>query len=161
MLTCLNFVTRFIVNETRSANGLILLLLILETPLKIEFVFLTEDCQVLKLSLFDPRWPKTLQINERMKLNDDDKTSLMIDGPEVDCVLLKHGPPGAMDVEFRKNQEIYGAFADQCSGNLDVTPRKRARWAGSSFTPVESFVPESPRVLVRSLAFVFFFLLTV
>ena len=143
-------------NETRSANGLIRLLLILEMPLKIEFVFLTEDCQVLKLSLFDPRWPKTLQINERMKLNDDDKTSLMIDGSEVDCVLLKHGPPGAMDVEFRKNQEIYGAFADQCSGNLDVTPRKGARWAGSSLTPVESFGPESTRVLVRSLAFVFF-----
>ena len=75
-------------NETRSANGLIRLLLILEMPLKIEFVFPTEDCQVLKLSLFDPRWPKTLQINERMKLNDDDKTSLMIDGSEVDCVLL-------------------------------------------------------------------------
>ena len=37
-----------------------------------------------------------------MKLNDDDKTSLMIDGSENDCVLLKHGPPGAMDVELRK-----------------------------------------------------------
>ena len=157
-LSCLKFVTKFIVNETRSANGLIRLLLISQMPLKIEFVFLTEDCQVLKLSLFDPRWPKTLQINERMKLNDDDKISLMIDGSEVDCVLLKHGPPGAMDVEFRKNQEIYGAFADQCSGNLDVTTREGARWAGSSLIPVESFGPESPRVMVRSLAFVFFFL---
>ena len=55
-----------------------------------------------------------------------------------------------------KNQEVYGAFADQCSGNLDVTPRKGARWAGSSLTPVESFGTESPRVMVRSLAFVFF-----
>ena len=146
LLPCINFLTRFIVNETRSANGLIRLLLILEMPLKVEFVFLTENCQVLKLSMFDPRLPKTLQINERMKLNDDDKISLTIDGSEVDCVLLKHVPPGAMDVEFRKNQEIYGAFADQCIGNLDVTPRKGApRWAGSSLTPVKSFGPESPR----------------
>ena len=102
LLPNLYFVTRIFVNETRSANGLNRLLLILEMPLKIEFVFLTEDCQVLKLNLFDPRW----QMNEGMNINDDDKTSLMIDGSEVDCVLLKHGPPGAMDVEFRKIKKL-------------------------------------------------------
>ena len=155
LLPCLNFVTRIIVNETRSTNGLIHLLLIsvafenwVRVPygrlssVKIEFVWSSMAQNPVK--------------NERMDLNDDDKTSLMIDGSEVSCVLLKHGPTGAMDVEFRGNQEIYGAFADQCSGNLDVNPRKVACWADSSLTPVESFGPGSPRVLVRSLAFVFF-----
>ena len=88
---------------------------------------------------------QTLQLNDRMNLNDDNETSLMIVGSEVDCVLVMFGPPGATDVEFSKNQEIYGAFADLCSGNLDVTRRMGARWAGSSLTPVESFGPESPR----------------
>ena len=69
-----------------------------------------------------------MQIIEHLELNDDDKTKLMIDGSEVNCFLLKHGPSIAIDVEFRKNQEIYGAYADQSSGSLDV--RERA-WLAS------------------------------
>ena len=61
-------------------------------PLRIELVFFTEDCQVLKLKLFDPRWPKALQIHDRMKQIKDIKVKLVIDGSEIEFILLKHGP---------------------------------------------------------------------
>ena len=67
-------------------------------PMKIEFVFLTAGCQVLKVGLFDGSWRKSCQINDRMKLEVDEKTNLLIDGSEIECVLLKHGPPAAMQV---------------------------------------------------------------
>ena len=64
-------------------------------PMKIEFVFLTAGCQVLKIGLFDGRWLKSFQINDRMKLENDEKNNLLIDGSEIERVLLKHGPPAA------------------------------------------------------------------
>ena len=52
----------------------------------------------------------------------------MIDGSDLDCVLLKSGPLSAIKFEFRSNQEIYNAFADQCSDSLDLTKLEGARW---------------------------------
>ena len=55
-----------------------------------------------------------------MKLENEGKTNLMIDGSEVECVLLKHGPPAAMQVEFERNREIYEAFAQQFENSVSV-----------------------------------------
>ena len=55
-------------------------------PMKIEFVFLTAGCQLLKIGLFDGRWLKSFQINDRMKLEIDEKTNLLIDGSEIEYV---------------------------------------------------------------------------
>ena len=57
-----------------------------EMPLKIEFVFLTEGCQLLKFGLFDGHWPKTFNKIDQMKLENEEKTNLMVDGSEVECV---------------------------------------------------------------------------
>ena len=65
-------------------------------PFKIEFVFLTGTCQVLKLSLFDPQWRKEFQVSQRMQLEIDQKVTLKIDEVDTECVLLKHGTPAAM-----------------------------------------------------------------
>ena len=56
-------------------------------PSKIEFVFLTEACQVLKLSLFDPRLRKEFQVSQRMQLEIDEKVTLKIDNVDTECVL--------------------------------------------------------------------------
>ena len=99
-----------------------------EMPLKIEFVFLTESCQVLKIGLFDGHWPKTFNINDRMKLENEENTHLKIDGSEVECVLLKHGPPAAMQYEFEGNREIYGALTQQFDNPVSGTPPSGAKW---------------------------------
>ena len=81
-------------------------------PFRIELVFLTESCHVIKLSLFDPRWPKELAINQRMQMKEDDKVRLKIENGDTECVLLKHGPPAAMNAEFEKFSKIYSAFCE-------------------------------------------------
>ena len=123
-------------------------------PLKIEFVFLTESCQVLKIGLFDGRWPKTFNINDRMKLENDEKTNLMIDGSEVECYLLKHGPPAAMQFEFEQNRVIYGAFAQQFENPVSGTPPTAAKRAHSrGGTPTTILPTASPRIVVRAPRF--------
>ena len=123
-------------------------------PMKIEFVFLTAGCQVLKIGLFDGRWLKSFQINDRLKLEIDVKTNLLIDGVEIECVLLKHGPPAAMQVEFERYQEIYGAFAQQFENPVSGTPPTGAKWTLSQGgTPTPRLATASPRVLVRAPLF--------
>ena len=63
---------------------------------------------MLKIGLFDGRWLKSFQINDRLKLEIDGKTNLLIDGVEIECVLLKHGPPAAMQVEFDDTKKFMG-----------------------------------------------------
>ena len=75
---------------------------------KIEFVFLTEACQVLKLSLFESRWRKELQVSQQMQLEIDQKVTLKTDNVDTECVLLKHGTPAAMAVEYKSLGELYG-----------------------------------------------------
>ena len=55
-------------------------------------MFFTADCQVLKLKLFDLRWPNDLQIHDLMKQIKDIKVKVVIDGSEIEFILLKHGP---------------------------------------------------------------------
>ena len=123
-------------------------------PMKIEFVFLTAGCQVLKIGLFDERWLKSFQINDRMKLEIDEKTNLLIDGSEIECVLLNHGPPAAIQVEFERYREIYGAFAQQFKNSVSGTPPTGAKWALSQgVTPSTRLATASPRVLVTAPLF--------
>ena len=96
-------------------------------PFRIEFVFLTESCQVIKLSLFDPRWPKEVAINQRMQMKEDNKVTLKLENGDTECVLLKHGPPAAMNAEFEKFSEIYSAFSEQCERDLLSTPTRGTR----------------------------------
>ena len=125
---CFYLVVVVFVNETPCVSGLIILCEILEMALRAEFVFLKEGRLFLKLSLIDSQWPKTLHINKCMKLNNDDKAKLLIDGSEI-----YWWRQSAVEAEFRKSQEICSAFAEQCKDSLDVTPRKRARWTGKIF----------------------------
>ena len=53
-------------------------------PIRIEFVFLTESCQVIKLSLFDPRWPKEAAINQRMQMKEDNKVTLKLENGDTE-----------------------------------------------------------------------------
>ena len=76
-------------------------------PFKIEFVFLIEACQDLKLPLFDPRWRKEFQVSQRMQLEIDEKVTLKIDNVDTECVFLKHGTPAAMSVEYESWRELY------------------------------------------------------
>ena len=89
-----------------------------------------------------------------MKLEDEEKTNLMIDGSEVECLLLKHGPPAAMQVEFEQNGEIYGAFAQQFENPVSGTPPTGAKWAHSRGGTPRTILPTaSPRVVVRAPLF--------
>ena len=125
--------------------------------MKIEFIFLTAGCQVLKIGLFDERWLKSFQINDRMKLEIDEKTNLLLNGSEIECVLLKHGPPAAMQIEFERYQEIYGAFAQQFENPVSGTPPTGAKWTLSQGgTPSTRLAAASPRVLVRAPLFSLF-----
>ena len=67
---------------------------------KIEFVFLTEPCQGLKLSLLDSQWRKKIQMSQLMQLEIDQKVTLKVDNVDTECVLLKNGTPAAMAVEY-------------------------------------------------------------
>ena len=78
----------------------------------------------------------------------------MIDGSEVECVSLTHGPPAAMQVEFERNREIYGAFAQQFENPVSGTPPTGAKWAHSrGGTPTTILTTACPRVVVRAPRF--------
>ena len=93
-------------------------------PSKIEFVFLTEACQVLKLSLFESRWRKEFQMSQPMQLGIDQKVTLKIDNVDKECVLLKHGTPAAMAVEYESSRELYSSFSDLCERDETATPKR-------------------------------------
>ena len=119
-------------------------------PFKIEFVFLTEACQVLKLSLFDPRWRKEFQVSQRMQLEIDEKVTLKIYNVDTECVLLKHGTPAAMAVEYESLRELYSSFSDQCERDVVATPERGARWAhNATGTPTPNNMSQTPENLVR------------
>ena len=100
--------------------------------LRIEFVFLTESCPVIKINILDPRWPKKFPINHKKQMKEDDKITLI----DNECVLVKHGPTAAMNAEFEKS-EIYSAFSEQCKRDLLSTPTRGTCWASSAIgTPV-------------------------
>ena len=89
-----------------------------------------------------------------MKLENDEKTNLLIDGSEIECVLLKQEPPAAMQVEFERYQEIYGAFAQQFENPVSGTPPTGAKWTLSKGgTTSTRLATASLRVLVRAPLF--------
>ena len=119
-------------------------------PFKIEIVFLTEACQVLKLSLFDPRWRKEFQVSQRMQLEIDEKVTLKIDNVDTECVLLKHGTPAAMAVEYESLRELYSSFSDQCERDVVATPKRGAKWThNATGTPTPNNMYQTPENLVR------------
>ena len=125
-------------------------------PFRIEFVFLTESCQVIKLSLFDPHWPKEVAINQRMQMKEDNKVTLKLENGDTECVLLKHGPPAAMNAEFEKFSEIYSAFSEQCERDLLSTPTTGTRWT-SSATGTPENISQTPGTLVRVILVLYWF----
>ena len=127
-------------------------------PFRIEFVFLTESCQVSKLSLIDPRWPKELAINQRMQMKEDHKVTLKLENGDTECVLLKHGPPAAMNAKFEKFSEIYSAFPEQCERDLLSTPTRGTRWT-SSATGTPENISQTPGTLVRVILVLYWFIL--
>ena len=69
-------------------------------------------------------------------------------------VLLNHGPPAAMQVEFERYREIYGAFAQQFENPVSATPPTGAKWTLSQgVTTSTRLATASPRVLVRAPLF--------
>ena len=125
-------------------------------PFRIEFVFLTESCQVMKLSLFDPRWPKEMAINQRMQMKEDNKVTLKLESGDTECVLLKHGPPAAMNAEFEKFGEIYSAFSEQCERDLLSAPTRGTRWTCSATGTPEN-ISQTPGTLVRVILVLYWF----
>ena len=125
-------------------------------PFRIEFVFLTESCQVIKLSLFDPRWPQELAINQRMQMKEDNKVTLRLEDGDTECVLLKHGPPAAMNAEFEKLSEIYSSFSEQCERDLLSTPARDTRWTSSATSTPEN-ISQTPGTLVRVILVLYWF----
>ena len=125
-------------------------------PFRIEFVFLTESCQVIKLSLFEPRWPKEVAINQRMQMKEDNKVTLKLENGDTECVLLKHGPPTAMNAEFEKFSEIYSAFSEQCERDSLSTPTWGTRWT-SSATGTPENISQTPGTLVRVILVLYWF----
>ena len=51
-----------------------------------------------------------------MQLEIDEKVTLKIDNVDTECVLLKHGTPAAMLVEYESLRELYSSLSDQCNG---------------------------------------------
>ena len=51
-------------------------------------------------------------------MKEDDKITLI----DNECVLVKHGPPAAMNAEIEK--KIYSAFSEQCKRDLLSTPTR-------------------------------------
>ena len=125
-------------------------------PFRIESVFLTESCQVIKLTLFDSRWPKELAINQRMQMKEDDKVTLMLENGDTESVLLKHGPPAAMNAEFKKFSGIYSAFSEECERDLFSTPTRGTRWS-SSATGTPENISQTPGTLVRVILVLYWF----
>ena len=119
-------------------------------PFRIEFVFLTVSCQLIKLSLFDLRWPKELAINQRMPMKEDDKVTLKLENDDIECLLLKHGPPAAMNAEIEKLSKIYSAFSEQCERDLLSTPTR-----GTTGTPEK--ISQTPGTLVRVILVLYWF----
>ena len=95
-----------------------------------------------------PHRPKELAINQRMQMKEDDKVPLKLENGDTECVLLKHGPPAAMNAEFEKFSEIYSAFFEQSVRDLLSTPTSGTRWT-SSATGTPENISQTPGTLLR------------
>ena len=90
-----------------------------------------------------------------MQMKEDNKVTLKLENGDTECVLLKHGPPAAMNAEFEKFSKIYSAF-EQCERDLLSTPTRGTRWT-SSATGTPENISQTPGTLVRVILVLFCF----
>ena len=63
-----------------------------------------------------------------MQLGIDQKVTLKIDNEDTEWVLLKHGIPATMAVDYQSLRELYPSFSDQCERHVVATPKRGASW---------------------------------
>ena len=63
-----------------------------------------------------------------MQLGIDQKVTLKIDNVDTEWVLLKHGIPATMAVEYQLLRVLYPSFSDQCERDVVATPKRGASW---------------------------------
>ena len=52
------------------------------------------------------------------------KVNLKIDNVDTECVLLKHGTPAEIVVEYESLRELSSSFADHCERYMVATPKR-------------------------------------
>ena len=85
-----------------------------------------------------------------MQLEIGQKVTLKIDNVATERVLLKHGTPATMAVEYELLRELYPSFSDQCEIDVVATPKRGARWKhNATGTPTPNKVSQTQENLVR------------